>query len=1131
MNREFSYQSVLIALGVVASLFLGVFFYREIFPEYREYQDRFVKLEAFRSTLTHEPPAPFKEGVKQLVIEREDKGPASIDRCTSCHVAMQIEAYSPTRLQHDINGNLVYDAHGFPVKEENPDYIWKKLDEKIALEKNSSAAAEWGALKKVRVGDAEYDVEKVLTMHPLIGRETRPFQYHPIEEWGCTSCHGGNGRGLVTDRAHGPVMDGQYEEEQEGFVPQFLESDPEHDPAFSKVFNHKPSHRLLFQTNPIYVGALIQAKCVQCHQSSSQALLGANDSAAQVINTKEKEIKAIAKAYQDELEAVYSGLTTKKLLKEKGLEGAIKALKANENNYLLSDREREYSSVIAKRLSAEKGAELIDASLLSALGSSQEIDRLSDVKSLDALNQAISKDAQDQKGTLFEKYLSLKLNQALIAHLKEVGASSTALKESQTVGSIETDVDLLTKNYHHGEELFLSQGCYACHRIAGRSRGGVGPELTRSGESYPWFVKQSIVWPQADLKTSTMPNFRLDHEELEDLVTYLLGQTGKRKAVSETAQRLAIQEWEAGKKLAWELPVGEKEIHDLRYSMKVFASEGCASCHRLRGYESNVQFAEGVPVAEQKAWFGKFFPEDITGSMLVKTLEKQGDEIQRRLVVGSKKETILEEIEKEHPGLISSFYAPFKFAARAKEDPQWKRQVHLVLMQYVQTYGLGRLICPRPNWSGVYRSDQWLMEHFKSPSSMVPRSIMPVFPFDTSKFKALTLMLDQLGVRNATYDRTVERAGGFNPESAYTAYCAQCHGETRQGNGPVSTWIYPIPKNLRNAEFMRNLTRERAKQSIIHGVKGTPMPPWGEVGDGKKVDPVLTESEVDLLVDWLYATLPGSTIITNDKEVPKWNYMPDQVQKELNAEGIFDERPMKGTGPEKEGYFIKSKFYTPENIDAGKTFFWTNCAPCHGKEADGAGLRAEAMQDAKPRMLTNLEWLNSRDDLRLLRSIKYGVAGTSMTPWGDQTNPLQRLQLVVFIRSLSAENERRAALRDALYEAFDSKGTEKDLALKLWFQQIGQGFINLSDSEEGSQLLLARIAIQDQPLKWKESDQKLLEYVNGRLKNLDEEMTVEESKIESTEKRIAVNRIQAEIASWNKQKALIQANLNKAEKQ
>lgn len=1130
MKREISYQSSLIALGIVATLFLSIFFYRELFPEYREYQNRFVALEELRSSLTHEPPAPFKLGVKQLVMEREDKGPAFIDRCTSCHVAMQIEAYSPTRLKHDINGNLVYDAKGFPVKEENPDYIWKLLDEKIAAEKAPSKIAALEALKVVHVGHAQYDVEKVLAMHPLIGRETRPFEYHPIEEWGCTSCHGGNGRGLVTDRAHGPVMDGQYEEEQEGFVPQFLESDPEHDPAFSKVFNHKPSHRLLFQTNPIYVGALIQAKCIQCHQSSAQALSGADASASQVIQSKERELKSVERAYQDELEAVYSALTTNQLIKSKGLEGAIKALEANESNYLLTDKEREYAATIAKRLKSAKGSQQIDSLLKASLGSPQEIEKLSTVKSLDDLKKAISKDASTQKGSLFEKELSVQLNQSILNHLKEISTSSTALKDSQTIGVIETDIDLLTKNYQNGEQLFLSQGCYACHRIAGRARGGVGPELTKSGDSYPWFVKQSIVWPQADLKTSTMPNFRLDHEELEDLVTYLLGQTGRSRAVSDTARRLSIQEWEAGKKLDWELPVGEKEIHDLRFGMKVFAAEGCASCHRLQGYESDIQFSDQHSLEDQRAWFSKLFPEDILGSTLIKTIENHSAEINQRLISNGKMDSILQEIALEQPGLIESFYSPFKFAARAKDDPVWKSQVHAVLMQYIQTYGLGRLICPRPNWSGVYRSDQWLMEHFKSPAALVPRSIMPVFPFDQTKFRALTNTLDQLGFKNASYDRKVMEIGGFNPENAFTLYCAQCHGETRQGNGPVSTWIYPIPKNLRNAEFMRNLTRERAKQSIIHGVKGTPMAPWGEVGEGKEGNPVLSEKEVDLLVDWLFATLPGSTIIQNEKEVPKWNYNPADIEQELQEQGLFDERPLKDSEPDTEAYFIKSKFYTPENIEAGRNFFWTNCAPCHGKEADGAGLRAEAMHDAKPRMLTNLEWIHSHDDLRLLRSIKYGVPGTSMTPWGDQTNPLQRLQLVVFIRSLSRENEKRAWLRDALYRAFEIKGTPQDLIWKGLFQQIGLGFINLTDDDEGLNLLIQRIAVQNQPEKWKDLDQQLIRYIDAKLQALEEQRKAEDSKLESAEKRVALNNIQAEIASWNKQKVLLEVNLNKAEK-
>src|SRR5204862_5912000 len=131
----------------------------------------------------------------------------------------------------------------------------------------------------------------------------------------------------------------------------------------------------------------------------------------------------------------------------------------------------------------------------------------------------------------------------------------------------------------------------------------------------------------------------------------------------------------------------------------------------------------------------------------------------------------------------------------------------------------------------------------------------------------------------------------------------------------------------------------------------------------------------------------------------------------------FEERRNSVVGEDQTLYFIKQKFFTQENLEQGKLFFEKNCAVCHGKDADGAGTRAGIMVDAKPRMLINLDWLKSRDDLRLLRSIKYGVSGTAMTPWGDLTNALQRLQLVMYIRSLSQENALREQRTENMYYA------------------------------------------------------------------------------------------------------------------
>ena len=65
------YQYSLIFLGVIGTAFFSVFFYREVFPEYKIYQEDYIALEKFRSSYTHESPPQFQVGVKQILIERE----------------------------------------------------------------------------------------------------------------------------------------------------------------------------------------------------------------------------------------------------------------------------------------------------------------------------------------------------------------------------------------------------------------------------------------------------------------------------------------------------------------------------------------------------------------------------------------------------------------------------------------------------------------------------------------------------------------------------------------------------------------------------------------------------------------------------------------------------------------------------------------------------------------------------------------------------------------------------------------------------------------------------------------------------------------------------------------------------
>lgn len=1101
-------QILLIAAGLAATALFAVFFLRELFPEYKIYQNAYVELEQFRTSYTGQPAPAFRSGIKQIVLESKNKGPVTIDRCTSCHVALQFQHFSPTQIAYDINGNMILDEEGIPKKEPNPTYIWAKLDEKVAdltdpktndeliasgnqskVSKRLAEAEELKGLKVAHVGEHEWDMAKVLQMHPLIGKETRPFEYHPIDEYGCTSCHSGNGRGLTTLKAHGPVFDGQYEEEEMGPVPQFLEKDEKNDPRFSKVFNAKPGHELLFQTTPILVGSLMEAKCVQCHQSSESTLRGTAEKRGETFSKVREQTSTLATSYSKDLDALTALFQLKNSVLNLGVAKTVEQLKLDAEDLSLPAAKRQQLTQQAQLLTLMVGGEdglrkendqpardvalkKLDERITEALGSKElatKLEKLVDPEGAqvaEIINQFIEEHATKSgaTGPIFQKAKNLTTKQAYVDQLEE----ATLTNKTEELPRFTTQVDRLTQNFHRGEELYINQACYACHRISGFARGGIGPELTEIGKFYPWYIKESIVWPQADLKTSTMPNYHLDHEELEDLVTFLLAQRGQPKKLSDTEYQRIVTAWEAGKKLPWELPVSPIQMHDTRYGLTVFATEGCAACHRLRGFDSNVGFAiekQDPPFSElykEREWFKQTIPEMITGSDLVRAIETYAAEIDSKIVDGVREGGLIEEIEAKYPGNTQSFYSNFQYARRArndalKDDPEklkeWQDRVHRVLMMYVQEYGYGRIIGPKPNWAGVYRSDEWLMEHFRKPSALVAKSIMPVFPFDDTKFYALTYMLDVIGAQNRDADKKIWNYRGFNPEIAYELYCANCHGNQRVGNGPVAEWIYPVPKNLRNADFMRNLTPARARQSLIHGVKGGPMPPWGEAPAKATTDgiPVLTVDQIDILVDWLFSTLPGRTVIQKEEDVPKWQYGPEDILEEIKKEGsqlapdplsmvetgsrylasldpqpmpsdveqVFDIVPNPDEGPNENLYYIKRKYYTQENLEAGRAYFELNCAVCHGRDGDGAGNRSGVMQDAKPRMLINLPWLETRDDLRLIRSIKYGVTGTSMQPWGDQTSSLQRMQMVMYIRSLSSEQTYRERLYGALYTIFE----------------------------------------------------------------------------------------------------------------
>ncbi|MBB64394.1 MAG: hypothetical protein CMO81_04965 [Waddliaceae bacterium] len=1236
--RSDLYQWALILLTLVATALFGSFFIRELFPEYKVYQNAYLEMEEFRSTYTGDPVPVFKGGIQQIVLPRNDTHPEKIDRCVSCHVALKLEHFSPTKVAKDLNGSVLRDESGKPVLVPNENYVWGRLDAKVSelrdeavneqLKQNGKTgevrsrlkeADRLEAMKSHDLGHEQVvDMTKVLAMHPLMGNEERPFELHSMEEYGCVSCHSGNGRGLVTDRAHGPVFDGTYHEAHMGPHPDFTEPDHENDPSFARAFNHKPGHRLLFQTTPLLVGPLMQAKCVQCHQGAKEELESVGQSVELITQRKERHLDLIKEGIESDYLLLSSTLNLVQSLQDKGFDATVELMRKQLQDYTILPEERDQ---ISTRLSFLRNAQqdykkneieqavsenLLDKALfvvgnkqvLDALLAEARKEELTPLKTKAILNE-ISNDLLSS-GSLAAKLNSLDQNQESLSRIQQAHRPFTEISQDYNVMKpLKSDAEYIS-SFERGKSLFFSNACYACHRINNLSKGGVGPELTEIGLYYPWYIKESIVWPQSNLKSSTMPNFRLDHEEIEDLMTFLMAQRNDGKSSAEFIQTVALRDWEAGKKLEYEREIHPTKVNDLETGMVVFATEGCASCHKLRGYESNVGFTAEMEGASEEAlysekkWFTRLFPEGLLGSEIARIVEENRDEILERISVDVRKDTLLEKIEEQYPKTIESMYSNFKFAARAKNKyyndkakeassssekenalvslEQYKEALNRVFMTYIQEYGLGRDIAPRLHWSGVYRDSEWLIGHFRNPASHTAKSIMPVMPFDDSKFYALTHMLTVLGKKNRDETRKVWDRLGFYPEEAYIELCASCHGQHFHGNGPIAEWIYPVPKNLRNATFLRNLTREKAIESIVHGVRGGPMPPWGETHVGGS--PVLTQNEIEQLVDWLYTSLPGGRVI-EDESVDKWRYEPEDVLEDLKKErstspfsqkenrqslnsSCEDEEVMKellsgintckdfyvDTKPKvyidssektlsvedifdvqvgesgDKSYFVKESFHTAENIEAGKGLFLVNCAHCHGKEGAGNGERAVVMNDAKPRMLSNMPWLRTRDDLRLLRSIKYGVPGTSMTPWGDKTSALQRMQIVVFIRSLTEEKKIRDELTSSLYEIFETSVIKIELARAELMKQAKELESEYKKTKDVRQSLELAASLDENKSKkavqayYKELEQsaKLNRFrrVDQLLKQLIEEVKVEQQVYEILGQSLILKTLKAE---------------------
>jgi mono/diheme cytochrome c family protein len=244
----------------------------------------------------------------------------------------------------------------------------------------------------------------------------------------------------------------------------------------------------------------------------------------------------------------------------------------------------------------------------------------------------------------------------------------------------------------------------------------------------------------------------------------------------------------------------------------------------------------------------------------------------------------------------------------------------------------------------------------------------------------------------------------------YSMYCAGCHGENGDGEGPASRFLSPKPRDFRKGRVKfaavpaNTLPRdEDLVNTMNHGLHGTSMPAWNLIGHEDKLAIVAylkTFSEV-----W-QKEAPGAVVA----------YKPDPWRKKGKEKAIAEgERVYHGLAQCSSchpAYTTK-----PAVVEALKasdmpvTGFREDMYASVEKDSDwGAPIKPPDF------LFDRTKIASTRDEL--VRVIAAGVGGTAMPSWGDTLSDKQLWGLAYYVESLveMRATPEAAALKKSLLE-------------------------------------------------------------------------------------------------------------------
>ena len=475
---------------------------------------------------------PFRETrtIVQYYLEEFDY---TADRCATCHFAVDKSGYETSAQEtFEVEGdgeNLVKHQLKHPkVKPDSESIVIDGFDaeaDEYELSKNGVLTfTDPDVFGEVEISyETGYDA--VLQTHP---HRDVLLAKHPLEKFGCTPCHGGQGHGLTAKSAHAlthaeywltPVLGmdkktGRTSEEKKGY----MESNCRrcHDGVMKLDFGLNPETNAPQDYAPNLTKGLAIFEDLGCHGCHAVEGYSALDKIQKVGPSLKKVGSKVDIAWLENWikkpEAYLPNTTMPNFFPIEGMSQLVYFKNGGQRNGVVTETDTGYV------IKADDGTEYPYAK--------DDVLRIVDeVKSIAA-------------------YLAEMNDPTLDGSQASYSTSESAIKA--------------------GEETVKTVGCLTCHKV-GELGSDFAPALDSVGSKVtPTYLRQWIENPRAYDPDTAMPSLRLSNRELDNVVAYLMNlQEPTPTAVSASIGEVDVDE-------------GEKLVR----------TYGCFGCHEISGFEN-----------------------------------------------------------------------------------------------------------------------------------------------------------------------------------------------------------------------------------------------------------------------------------------------------------------------------------------------------------------------------------------------------------------------------------------------------------------------------------------------------------------------------------------------------------------